>query len=103
MYDTHLWSEYSKTGYERISLNDFFHNLPGMKPGDSISAAFVNTCMDNSNMLRRKSLYNFIVRLYKSTNVVITSILQSVYFIHGSRLFDDLKDTIKKQRNDCPG
>ena len=52
------------------------HNLLGIKRGDSISAAFVNACKDNFNMIRRKSVYNVIVRLAKSTNAVVTSILQ---------------------------
>ena len=44
MYGTHLWSEYSKTGYDRIRIvyNDFFRKLFGIKGGGSISAAFVN-------------------------------------------------------------
>ena len=77
MYGTRLWSEYSKTGYDRIrtAFNDIYRNLLGMKRGDSISAAFVNTRMDNFNFLRRKSVYNFMVRLSKSANAVITSTL----------------------------
>ena len=58
IYDKHLWSEYSKTGYDRIRIafNDIFHNLLGIKCGDSISAAFVKACMDNFNKFRRKSV-----------------------------------------------
>ena len=77
-----------------ISYNDIFRNLLGIKRGDSISAAFVNARMDNFNMLRRKSVYNFIVRLSKSTNVVVTSILQSVYFVHRSHLLHEWKETL---------
>ena len=73
----------------RIAFNDIFCNLLGIKRGDSISAAFVNARMDNFSMLRRKSVYNFIVKLSKSTNAVVTSILQSVYFVHGSHLLDE--------------
>ena len=96
MYGTHLWSKYSKTGYDRIRIafNDIFCNLLGIKRGDSISAAFVYARMDNFNMLRRRSVYNFIVRLSKGTNAVVTSILQSVYFVHGSHLLDEWKDTL---------
>ena len=96
MYGTHLWSEYSKIGYDRIRIafNDIFRNLLGIKRVDSISAAFANARMDNFNILRRKSVYNFIVRLPKRTNAVITSILQSVYFVHASRLLDEWKETI---------
>ena len=79
MYGTHLWTEYSKTGYDRIRIT--------FKRGDSVSTVSVNAHMANFNMLGRKSVYNFIVRLSKGTNnAVITSILQSVYFGHGSRL-----------------
>ena len=98
MYGTHLWSKYTKTVglYDRIRIafNDIFRNLLGIKRGDSISEAFVNAPMDNFNMLRGKSVYNFIVRLSKSTNVVVTSILQSVYFVHGSRLLHEWKETL---------
>ena len=97
MYGTHLWSEYSKTGYDRIRIafNDIFRNLLGIQHGDSIyQQPFVNARMDNFNMLRRKSVYSFIVGLSESTNAVITSILQSVYFVHGSRLLGEWKDTI---------
>ena len=90
MYGKHLWSEY-KTGYDqiRIAFNDIFRNLLGIKRRDSISAAFVNARIDNFNMLKRKSVYNFTVRLSKSTNAVVTSTLQSVYIVHGSRLLDE--------------
>ena len=39
-------------------------------------------------------MYNFIVRLSKSTNAVVTSILRSVYFVHGSHLLDEWKETL---------
>ena len=97
MHGTHLWSKYTKTGYDRIRIafdDDIFRNLLGIKRGDSISAAFVNARMDNFNMLRRKSVYSFIVRLSKSTNAVVTSILRSVYFVHGSHLLDEWKETL---------
>ena len=96
MYGTHLWSKYTKTRYDRIRIafNDIFRNLLGIKSGDSISAAFVNARMDNFIMLRRKSVYIFIVRLSKSTNAVATSILQSVYFVHGSHLLHEWKETL---------
>ena len=37
MYGTHLWSEYSKTGYDRIRIafNNILHNLLGLKRRDS--------------------------------------------------------------------
>ena len=96
MYGTYLWSEYSKTEYDqiRVAFNGIFCSLLGIKRGDNISAAFVNARMDNFNMLRRKSKYSFIVRLPKSTNAVVTSILRSVYFVHGNRLLDEWKETI---------
>ena len=96
MYGTHLWSKYTKAGYDRIRIafNDIFRNLLGIKRGDSISAAFVNARMENFNMLRRKSVYNFIIRLSKSTNAVVTSILQSVYFVHGSHVLHEWKETL---------
>ena len=49
-------------------------------------AALVNMCINNFDMFRRKSGYNFTIRLCKSTNAVVSSILQCIYFIHGSCL-----------------
>ena len=60
----------------------------------------MNARVDNFDIPRRKSVFGFIVRLCKDINAVITSILQSVCFIHGSHLLAKWKDT--QDRNDHP-
>ena len=55
----HLYNLYVIDSPKCSCSHDIFRNLLGIKRGDSISAAFVNARMDNFNMLRRKSVYNF--------------------------------------------
>ena len=73
-------------------FNEICRNLLGIKRGDRISTAFVDACMENFDILRIKSVYNFVVKLCNSTNDIITSLLQSVYFVHGSCILAAWKD-----------
>ena len=76
-------------------FNDIYRYLMGIKRGDSISTVFVNACMENFDILRRKSVYNFVVKLCNSTNDVVTSLLQSCILVEWT--------LYGVPRNDLPG
>ena len=86
LYGTHLWHTYSAGQYRRctVAYNDIFRKLFGYRRGDSISAATASLHVDTFNVVRRRLIYSFIKRIFKSHNQLICTIRDSVYFLLGS-------------------
>ncbi len=89
MYCVQLWKDYTSTRYNKCktAYNNIFRNLFRLQRGDSTSGNMVNMEIDTFNIRRRKGIYKFYTRLLKVDNCLISSILQSLYFVYGSRLF----------------
>ncbi len=86
LYGTQLWHAYSAGQYKRciVAYNDIFRKLFGFRRGDSISAATIRLSIDTFNVVRRRLVYSFIKRMFKSSNQLLCCIRDSVYFILGS-------------------
>ena len=88
LYSSQLWCDYSAQAYRRIrvALNDIFRALMHIKRGESISQFYVFHNITDFNSLIRKTVYGFYQRLMNSKNVLIETIISSVYFTYGSKL-----------------
>ena len=88
MYCCQLWCNYSVTLYKRlkVAFNNILRALLHIVRGESISQVFVSNNITDFNSLVRKTAYGFLLRLQNSSNVLVNTVLSSVYFMYGSSL-----------------
>ena len=85
-YCSHLWSEHN-TEYihkAKVCHNNILRYFISSHYLDSISQHFVCRNLDNFDVLRRKSMYNFYTRLLCSKNLLVSTILSSNFFIYSN-------------------
>jgi hypothetical protein len=87
-YCAHLWNIFKLSSYKRVkvSYNNVFRHLLGVRGACSISSLFVLNDVDSFNVIIRKATTGFISRLFNSDNVLISTIVRSSYFLYGSKL-----------------
>jgi hypothetical protein len=88
MYAGHLWSEYSQEVFKRINVafNNVFRYFMNIKRGCSISQYFVNLNVTGFKPLLRNYINGFSKRLYNSSNTLVSTVLNSTYFIYVSTM-----------------
>ena len=81
-YGSVLWSKYSTNTLQRciVAFNDVYRFLFKSRRGVSISQIYVTNGIDSFNIYRRKNIYSFRQRLFKSENLLIQTIVHSDYF-----------------------
>ena len=89
MYSCQLWCNYSPILYRRlkVAFNNILRALLHIVRGASISQVFVSNNITDFNSLIRKTVYGFYQRVISSNNVLMETLLSSVYFVNGSILF----------------
>ena len=81
-YCSHLWSMYTKSSYAKVKVafKKIYRSLMKLDRRCSITGHMVNLNVDSFDVLIRKSVYNFKERLYKSDNVLIRAVVNSMFF-----------------------
>ena len=82
-YCSHLWSMYTKSSYAKVKVafKKIYRSLMKLDRRCSITGHMVNLNVDSFDVLIRKSVYNFRERLYKSDNVLIGAVVNSMFFL----------------------
>ena len=77
MYCAHLWSVFNKKSMNeiRVSYNNAFRILLGIRCRISISQTFVNNCIMTFDSKQRTARSRFYCRLNESNNILIKSVL----------------------------
>jgi hypothetical protein len=85
-YAAHLWCHYKKKSMEkvRVAFNNIFRSLMSIKLGESISLFYMNNDIANFNILLRKSIYLFRLRVLECSNVTVSSTINSSFFLNSS-------------------
>ena len=88
MYCAHLWNSYRRTSFKQVevSYNNVFRYLLNVRERCSISQLFLTKRVDGFNMLRRKAIYGFLSRVNVSSNMLVKTLTNSMYFIYASDL-----------------
>ena len=88
LYSCQLWCNYSLVLYKRlkVAFNNILRALLHVVRGASISQVYVSNNITDFNSLVRKNVYGFLQRIQNCCNVLIKTVLSSVYFIYGSNL-----------------
>ena len=88
LYSCQLWCNYSVALYKRlkVAFNNILRALLHVVRGASISQVYVSNNITDFNSLVRKNVYGFLQRIQNCCNVLIKTVLSSVYFIYGSNL-----------------
>ena len=68
----------------RVAYNNVFRLLMKLPPRTSISYTMVTCDVDHFNVIFRKSINCFIKRLSLSCNILVNTILSSLYFMNGN-------------------
>ena len=88
VYGGHLWSKYKTLDFHKliVAFNDVYRLLFNVKRGVSMSEIYVNSNIDHFKIIVRKASYRFRLRLQKSDNQVVSTIMKSVFFYSYSSL-----------------
>jgi hypothetical protein len=88
VYGSQLWSQYKKESYRRVNVayNNIYRKLFHIKRGESISAGYVTNNIDCFNVLVRKHVFAFRLRICASSNVLLDTIVSSAFYKYGSKL-----------------
>ena len=75
-------SMYTKSSYAKVKVafKKIYRSLMKLDRRCSITGHMVNLNVDSFDVLIRKSVYNFRERLYKSDNVLIGAVVNSMFF-----------------------
>ena len=89
LYGSHLWANYNPKILDklRVAYNNIFRSLMKIGCRDSITASFLLCGVNSFPVLYRKLIYSFYQRLLKSQNLLIKTIIYSVYFVYKSALY----------------
>ena len=79
VYGCSLWSRHRATSWKRIKVshNDIFRSLLGVRRDASASQLFVNNQVDNLDVVVRKTRHSLMKRLENSPNSIIRALLSS--------------------------
>jgi hypothetical protein len=82
MYCGQLWCRYKVNSFNRIrvAFNNVFRHLMGFSRDTSLSAYMVPNNIDTFKVLYRKVINSFRERLYKSDNLIVSAIINSLFF-----------------------
>lgn len=87
LYCASLWWNFTASAFRRIKVayNNTFRMLMCVKRRQ-IYNAFVHFNVDSLQVILRKSVYSFNKRLLKSRNCIISNVMNSMFFLSGSKL-----------------
>ena len=87
-YGAHLWCNYTKKSLQsvKVAYNSSYRSFLTLKRDSSISFHQVQNNVTTFDALRRKNIYNFMLRLDKSSNSVIQSFRNTLYYCYVSPL-----------------
>ena len=76
MYCIHLWSNFTSGNFNkfRVTYNNGFRKLLQLYPFCSASGMYSTNCVKSLPEVIRKTIYNFMNRLYISDNIIIRSL-----------------------------
>jgi len=82
-YCSHLWSVYNKASYSKVKVafKKIYRTLMNLERRCSITNHMVNLNVDSFDVLIRKSVYSFRERLIRSDNVLISTVVNSMFFL----------------------
>ena len=85
-YGSHLWCNYKASTYNKIKVafNNVFRSLMSVSRGTSISAIYVANNIDAFPVILRKSVFRFRTRLLCSSNCLINTVINSVFYNESS-------------------
>jgi hypothetical protein len=88
MYCSNLWKSHSVKSLKRIKVayNNVFRLLLGVTRNCSVSQLFVSHYVDSFTVLQRKLIHSFSERVLTCENVLVTTIVSSMYFTYSSPL-----------------
>ena len=88
VYGGHLWSIYKTPDFQKliVAFNDVYRLLFNIKRGVSMSEIYVNNNIDHFKIIVRKASYRFRLRLLKTDNHVVSTIMKSVFFYSNSSI-----------------
>ena len=88
LYSIYLWNNFSKAQYKKVKVafNDVIRKLFQFRRGDSISTFCFTLNINTFDVLMRRLSFKFTQRICKSSNVLVKTIVNSVFFIYGSKL-----------------
>lgn len=83
VYGGHLWCNFNKSDFNRVKVafNKIYRVLFGLKRAESISQSMLFNNMCNFRVCMRKLYFRFRDRLYKSKNILISTIVRSSFFV----------------------
>jgi exonuclease III len=90
LYLSHLWSNFKNVSHKRVvvAYNNIFRALFRIERGISISRFYVEYNISTFSMLERRYMFSFYSRAMSHCNSLMQTIVSSVYFTHGSDLFN---------------
>ena len=89
MYCGSLWYNHKVSSFKAIMVayNKVFKYLMNVKGACSMSQLFIDNNVDHFKVLFRKCTIGTLTRLFKSQNILVTSIINSMYFMFNSELY----------------
>ena len=87
-YCCQLWSNYRRESLKKciVAYNDIYRSLFGVQRGESISQIYVNNNIDSFKTILRKNIFSFKKRLLSSDNIIVSTIVASVFYNKCSNL-----------------
>ena len=87
-YRAQLWCNYSAQTYRKVKVayNNTFRHLMGIKGPCSISQLFLEHNVHCYNVLMRKLVNGFMTRILASQNILISVLVNSLYFLSSSEM-----------------
>ncbi len=85
-YCSHLWVSYNKSTYNklRVAFNNVYRRILGYTRRDSASNMFVSNRLDNFDMLMRKNVNKFHVRVRSISNTLVTNIYNLITLVNNT-------------------
>ena len=86
VYGSQIWTCYKKNVFRKatVAYNNICRVLFNIKRGFSMSQFYVNNSIDSFTVLYRKSIGNFRQRLLACNNLLVHTIITSVFFFFNS-------------------
>lgn len=82
LYGGMLWCKYTKANYKKakVAYNDIYRGLFNVERGVSMSMIYMFSGIDAFDVIVRKYVFSFQVRLFRSSNIIISTIVTSEFF-----------------------
>ena len=77
----YMWSDYRKTTYSklRVAFNNVYRRVLGLSYRSSACTLYTTHNINKMEALLMRSIYNFIERLMDSSNMIINTLMNSLY------------------------